>query len=816
MTTPHSWIPATLLLFAATFTVPEPTTAQDQFGFSVATDSGEVLVMKAFAGRGPAAVFVFRRADDGTWQVAQQIQPAVAAETGEGFGPSVALTGGTLLVGSGDPAVRLGSHVFRRDGGGAWEESPAIRLGDEADADNAGALDLASLMRILQPPRRVVAIDGNRAAVVVVASAPGSGRLRIFERDDSSSWQEAARLDIAGATANDRFGAALALRGDRVLVGAPQHGTSGAAFLFALDRSTGQWSDEATLTTDSLALESRFGTAVAFDGDYAMVGAPGTSETGGVIVTFSRDPDSGEWSEQKRTAPIESAAADRFGSAMAVAQDELWVGAPGPPGAPGAPDASAGTGRVYRFTRGESTSEWREADALNIAGLEEGFRFGTSVALDENLGLVGAPGADGGRGRAAVFSRSASGEWGEEAWLEAPSALAAITGEEVRCGDDGKAGQFSCQDVDLLAFLPLEFLGGGPDERVSDIWGWTDPQTGREYALVGRTGGAAFVDITDPSAPRYLGFVEANRSGARDLKVYDDHLFFTGDGAGEHGLVVFSLARLRDVRDPPETFEPDATYDGIASAHNLVIDTDAGFAYAVGASGGGETCGGGLHMVDIRDPLNPTFAGCYTDTEGLIYPGRTHDAQCVVYRGPDDAYRGREICFASNETAIRIVDVTDKSNPIPLSTATYPGLSYVHQGWLTDDQRYFYLNDELDELVGQADRTRTLVLDVTDLDDPLVIGQYFGPDGATDHNLYVKGDRMYQANYQAGLRVIDISDRENPVEIGFFDTTPYDGNPPGFNGAWTAYPFFESGTVIVSSMNEGLFLLAPRQKELVP
>jgi len=126
------------------------------------------------------------------------------------------------------------------------------------------------------------------------------------------------------------------------------------------------------------------------------------------------------------------------------------------------------------------------------------------------------------------------------------------------------------------------------------------------------------------------------------------------------------------------------------------------------------------------------------------------------------------------------------------------------------------LDDELDELVGQADRTRTLVLDVTDLDDPLVIGQYFGPDGATDHNLYVKGDRMYQANYQAGLRVIDISDRENPVEIGFFDTTPYDGNPPGFNGAWTAYPFFESGTVIVSSMNEGLFLLAPRQRELVP
>ena len=78
----------------------------------------------------------------------------------------------------------------------------------------------------------------------------------------------------------------------------------------------------------------------------------------------------------------------------------------------------------------------------------------------------------------------------------------------------GFAGEFPCQDVDLLAFLPNESLGGGPDERVSDIWGWTDPQTGREYALVGRNAGAAFVDITNPSAPLYLGVVEANRSGA--------------------------------------------------------------------------------------------------------------------------------------------------------------------------------------------------------------------------------------------------------------------------------------------------------------
>jgi choice-of-anchor B domain-containing protein len=121
------------------------------------------------------------------------------------------------------------------------------------------------------------------------------------------------------------------------------------------------------------------------------------------------------------------------------------------------------------------------------------------------------------------------------------------------------------------------------------------------------------------------------------------------------------------------------------------------------------------------------------------------------------------------------------------------------------------MNDELDELTGLAERTRTLVWDVAELEDPILVAEHFGTTGATDHNLYIKGDRMYQANYQAGLRILDISDPENPEEIGFFDTTPYDGNPPTMGGAWTAYPFFESGTLIVSSTQEGLFLLRSAQ-----
>jgi choice-of-anchor B domain-containing protein len=107
------------------------------------------------------------------------------------------------------------------------------------------------------------------------------------------------------------------------------------------------------------------------------------------------------------------------------------------------------------------------------------------------------------------------------------------------------------------------------------------------------------------------------------------------------------------------------------------------------------------------------------------------------------------------------------------------------------------------------------VWDLEDLDDPVVATMFTGETLASDHNLYVNGDYMYQSNYVAGLRVIDISDREHPVEVGYFDTVPWGENDPGFAGSWSNYPFFESGTIVVSSIKEGLFLLKKRE-ELVP
>jgi choice-of-anchor B domain-containing protein len=222
-------------------------------------------------------------------------------------------------------------------------------------------------------------------------------------------------------------------------------------------------------------------------------------------------------------------------------------------------------------------------------------------------------------------------------------------------------------------------------------------------------------------------------------------------------------------------------------------------------------------MVDIRDPRNPKFAGCYADPNtGMAKTGYTHDAQCVVYKGPDQQYRGREICFNASESALGIADVTDKASPKPISYASYPNVAYAHQGWLSDDHRYFYLDDEGDEISGTVPRTRTIIFDVADLDDPVVAGEYLGETAASDHNLYVKGNYVYESNYVAGLRILDISDPTKPVEVGYFDTAPFGENVPGFAGTWSNYPFFKSGTIVVSSMREGLFILRKREQRLVP
>lgn len=390
-----------------------------------------------------------------------------------------------------------------------------------------------------------------------------------------------------------------------------------------------------------------------------------------------------------------------------------------------------------------------------------------------------------------------------------------ITGTPEPCTDGQAAGRYPCKDVDLKSYLPIGRLGGTANVKLNDIWGWRDPQTGSRYALVGRTDGVAFVDVSTPTEPVYIGDLptHSRESPWRDVKVHEDHAYIVSE-APKHGLQVFDLNRLRSVNDPPVTFSETAHYDRFGTAHNVVVNEETGYAYAVGLSSGQEVppsanCGPGLHIIDLSTPDQPEFAGCYTNFSSGAN-GYTHDAQCTVYQGPDADYNGREICFNANEEELNIADVTDKSEPETITTATYPNSGYVHQAWLTKDQKYLLVDDELDEdrSGNGIDSTRTLVFDVTDLDNPELAERFTGETTAIDHNQYVVGNYSYQANYTAGLRILDVSRPEVPEEVAYFDTFPA-SNTARFAGAWSVYPFFGSGIALVSSIGQGLFVLQP-------
>ena len=355
--------------------------------------------------------------------------------------------------------------------------------------------------------------------------------------------------------------------------------------------------------------------------------------------------------------------------------------------------------------------------------------------------------------------------------------------------ENGFANNYPCKDYDLQSHIFLAEMGASEG---NDSWGWTDPDDGTEYALVGLDNGTAFIDISDPVNPIYLGKLPTHTTPSiwRDIKVYQNHAFVVSE-AGGHGMQVFDLTRLRNVSNPPEIFTEDAHYAGFGDSHNIAINEETGYAYSLGDN----TFGGGLHFINIQDPLNPIAAGGYA--EG----GYTHDTQVITYDGPDSDYTGKEIAFASNADHVEIVDVTNKSNPIQIASFEYPATGYTHQNWLTEDRNYMLLGDEGDEF-DFGFNTRTLVFNISDLDNIVLHMEYEGETSSVDHNGYVIGDKYYLANYSSGLRVVDISDIENGnmTASSYFDTYPSNNNA-NYEGSWNVYPFFESGNIVITGTN---------------
>ena len=729
-----------------------------QFGGAVAVNDGQIFVGEGNQLLLPGNVLVYHQIEDGTWDLQQTLSPD--AETALGFGRHIASTGNTLVVGA---PLASQIYIYTHSEDAMW-----------------------TLSQTLTHPHASLALTGDYLLIGDTEDQDAKGAAYLYSRNENGAWAITDTLSSEGASGN-QYASAVAVHGSNFVVSAPQS-DNGTGRIYVYSKEV-----QEILLPDGEAGDL-FGASVTFVEDFLAVGAPGRGE--GVVALFSKDDTTGHWNQVGTVSAPETDVDQRFGYALAGGVNRLWISDP---------RLNERGGALYYV----ELPNMDLSDALRPDALQFRSEFGTSLATDGTVVAVGAVGHHNYEG--AVFPLSLTGEGVQigDPVFNVTSEIASITGNITEC-EDGVAGVFPCSEVDMISFLTRQEIGALRGIQVSDVWGWEDPETGHEYALVGRTDGTSFIDLTDPFHPVYVGNLPktstADQSLWRDIKVYKDHAFIVADGAGAHHMQVFDLTQLRGVTEP-QTFTETALYKEIFSSHNIVINEESGFAYAVGSRSGGETCGGALHMINIQDPLRPTFAGCFVDER----TSSTHDAQCVIYNGPDTDYQGREICLSSNIDALSIADVTNKEEPAPLSVAHYPSVVYTHQGWLTEDHRYFYLNDEGDETSEVVDATRTLIFDISDLEDPILVREYFGPSSAIDHNLYIRGDIMYQSNYVEGLRIVDISDPENPIDVGHFDTVPYgpNSNVPVI-GSWSNYPYFKSGTIVVTSGREGVFFLKRR------
>ena len=420
------------------------------------------------------------------------------------------------------------------------------------------------------------------------------------------------------------------------------------------------------------------------------------------------------------------------------------------------------------------------------------------------------------------------------ATLAPSSRLKAAATTAVNC-IGGMAGVFPCKDIDLLAYLDTNSAAGITG---SDIEGWTDPVTGKEWAIQGHSDATTFIDVSMPEAPLIFGTLLPAVPSVlwREIEVYNNHAYIVQDLVGA-GVQIFDLTKLRSATPGvvygPLDYTQDTSFD---NAHTITINADTGFAYIQGSN----TCSAGPRMFDLKpDPKVPVFVGCVSQD------GYTHDSQCVVYHGPDTTYSGREICAMYNENTLTMFDVTNKAAPVMLSRNCYSTApatgKYTHQGWFTADQRYILMDDELDEDGSAAVFTTTYLWDMSDLDDatslpplppgggcpaaysstdavgPRLIAPYRHATKCTDHNQFIIGRFSYQSNYACGLRIMDVTNVAAGTlsQAAYFDTAPAHDFIPGasdggdLDGDWANYPYFPSGIVVTSNISRGLFVLKP-------
>jgi choice-of-anchor B domain-containing protein len=377
------------------------------------------------------------------------------------------------------------------------------------------------------------------------------------------------------------------------------------------------------------------------------------------------------------------------------------------------------------------------------------------------------------------------------------------------------SANFPCQSVSLLSHLAFADLQPA-STRGNDVWGYTDLNTGREYAFMGLENGVAVVDITDPQAPEQVGAGSGTATTWRDIKVYQlfdpvaqrwhAYAYATADAVPDP-LMVLDLSGL-----PNGVERVDYTSDYRAAHNEYILNTDYSFGLAqtsdppVLGIAGANLSSGNHRLYSLANPRSPSLlsvstAGYAHDLASFPVRDARKNTQCMNAQSQPFC----QVMTDFNENTLDVWDVTNPSAPQKLATQPYVNASYVHSGWWSEDGRYVFVQDELDERnVGL--NTTIRVFDMTDLRAPAQVGSWVGPTRAIDHNGYVKGNRYYISNYSEGLTVLDLSNPAAPVRVGYFDTFPASSDT-AFVGAWGVYPFFASGVLAVGDINSGLYIL---------
>lgn len=399
----------------------------------------------------------------------------------------------------------------------------------------------------------------------------------------------------------------------------------------------------------------------------------------------------------------------------------------------------------------------------------------------------------------------------EKQWLDLYKSLTNKPEGPTECVN-GMAGNNECHNIDRVSHMPLNEFSSRPSSA-NDIWGFVDLNNDREYALIGVSNGTVIVDVTDAENPSEVGWIRGATTTWRDVKVYQYH-----DGTEYKAYAYVSSEAVQglqiiDLNDLPNSVnELTSITSDFRTAHNVYI---ANVDYASGLAlegmspylyvAGSDRSGGVFLTYDLASPESPALIA--QGDQGYIHDGTSlviTDARTASCAG---AVNPCELFVDFNENTVDIWDMSNKNSPNIISSTPYQQSGYTHSGWWSSDKNTIFIQDELDE-VDFGFNTRMRALDISNLDNPRIVGTFTGTTKAIDHNGFTLGDYYYMSNYRRGLTVIDVSDVRNMKEVAFFDTFAVpEANTANFNGAWGAYPYLPSGNILVSDIEYGLWVL---------